>query len=58
MTNNDSNGFKAFARHVKKLNLSDIRYFCSDCWKPQPIAFDDLEAVYSRSDFCHCARRA
>lgn len=58
MTKNDSIGFKTFARHVKQLNLSDIRYFCSNCWKPQLIAFDDLETVYSLSDFCQCARRA
>jgi|WetSurMetagenome_2_1015567.scaffolds.fasta_scaffold04887_11 hypothetical protein len=58
MTNNNSLRLKSFAKHAKKLNLSYIRYFCSNCLKTLQIAFDDLEAVYSRSDFCHCARRA
>jgi hypothetical protein len=51
-----SKGFKSFDETYEYLILPYVRECCLNCYKPGSIAFDDLETVYSRSDFCKCAR--
>ena len=38
----------------EEADLPDIRVYCGICGKPIRIACDDLESVYSRSDYCQC----
>lgn len=35
-------------------NIEIERVYCSNCQKPVRIADDDLESVYSPSDYCIC----
>ncbi len=32
------------------------RFFCGDCCRPRRMRDDDLEEIFSRSDFCRCSR--
>lgn len=32
------------------------RFFCADCGRPRKMKDDDLEEIFSRSDFCRCMR--
>lgn len=36
---------------------SSVREFCAECQKPRRMRDDDLEEIFSRSDYCNCARR-
>ena len=40
----------------EKTALPDVRVYCSYCHKPMRIEDDDLDSVYSRSDYCQCQR--
>lgn len=52
------NAFKPFYEPQKEADLPDIRIFRTKCGKPRRISFDDLENVYSLSDFCQCRQFA
>lgn len=32
------------------------RFFCGDCGRPRKMLDDDLEEIFSISDYCRCAR--
>gem|GEM_PF-2235201 len=38
-------------RHDRRLTA---RVFCADCGRPRRMADDDLEEIFSESDFCQC----
>jgi len=52
----DSSRFKSFDEIDEYSILPDVREYCPNCYKPRRIAFDDLETVYSLSDYCRCAK--
>ncbi len=32
------------------------RFFCGDCGRPMKMKDDDLDEIFSRSDYCRCMR--
>jgi hypothetical protein len=32
------------------------RFFCGDCGRPRKMLDDDLDEIFSRSDYCRCSR--
>ncbi len=38
-------------RHDRRLTA---RVFCAECGRPRRMADDDLEEIFSESDFCQC----
>lgn len=40
-------------RHGRYLTA---RVFCTDCGRPRKMKDDDLEEIFSKSDFCRCKR--
>lgn len=54
MSNNASIAFKSFDQSFRYSDSVSERIFCSKCCKPIQMPDDDLEDIYSRSDFCVC----
>jgi len=51
------NIYKSFFDSRKPKQPAANREFCGDCLKPCRMLDDDLEDIFSRSDFCRCRRR-
>lgn len=41
-------------RHDRR---STARVFCAECGRPRKMKDDDLDEIFSRSDYCQCRRR-